>query len=146
MRLVHPVIIREVRWLTLAVLWGKAGITVWFFPRNAIPADISADQPNPKGWGKPVADFPSANCNPYEFFRDHYNIFDTTLCGDWAGADSVWKYAGYAGQDQSCASITGYATCQDYVLNQGGAFANAYWEVSCAGALARAPQISVGQR
>ncbi|WVW82207.1 hypothetical protein I302_104213 [Kwoniella bestiolae CBS 10118] len=113
-----------------ATRWSKAGITVWFFPRTNIPSDITNDSPEPSGWGKPMAHFPSDNCNPYQFFYDHFNIFDTTLCGDWAGADGVWNYAGYAGQSQSCASKTGYATCADYVLNQGSAFAEAFWEVS----------------
>ncbi|WWC58563.1 uncharacterized protein I303_101106 [Kwoniella dejecticola CBS 10117] len=113
-----------------AMRWSKAGITVWFFPRTNIPADITADAPNPSSWGKAMAHFPSDNCSPYQFFYDHFNIFDTTLCGDWAGADGVWNYAGYAGQDQSCAASTGYSTCSDYVLNNGAAFADAYWEVS----------------
>ncbi len=77
-----------------------------------------------------MANFPSTDCNPMEFFKDHYNIFDTTFCGDWAGADSVWNYAGYAGQDQSCAALTGYSSCSDYVLNNGNAFNDAYWEVA----------------
>ncbi|OCF45360.1 endo-1,3(4)-beta-glucanase [Kwoniella heveanensis CBS 569] len=113
-----------------ALRWSKAGITAWFFPRTSIPSDITNDAPEPSGWGTPVAHFPSDNCDPYKFFYDHFNIFDTTLCGDWAGADGVWNYAGYAGQDQSCAAITGYSTCSEYVLNKGSAFADAYWEVS----------------
>ncbi|ORY23631.1 concanavalin A-like lectin/glucanase domain-containing protein [Naematelia encephala] len=112
-----------------AMMWAKNGITVWHFPRSSIPDDITNDAPNPDGWGTPMARFPSDDCSPYEFFYDHYNIFDTTLCGDWAGADSVWNYAGYAGQDQSCASITGYSTCSDYVLNSGSSFSDAYWEI-----------------
>ncbi|WWD17965.1 hypothetical protein CI109_102410 [Kwoniella shandongensis] len=113
-----------------AMRWSKVGITVWWFPRSNIPADITNDAPEPSGWGTPVAHFASDSCDPYQFFYDHYNIFDTTFCGDWAGADAVWNYAGYAGQDQSCAAITGYSTCSDYVLNQGSAFTEAYWEVA----------------
>ncbi|WRT64063.1 uncharacterized protein IL334_000991 [Kwoniella shivajii] len=113
-----------------AMRWSKAGIAVWFFPRSNIPSDITNDSPDPSSWGKAMANFPSDNCDPYQFFYDHYNIFDTTLCGDWAGADGVWNYAGYAGQDQSCAAKTGYSTCADYVLNSGSSFADAYWEVS----------------
>lgn len=110
--------------------WTSAGITVWWFPRYAIPSDITNNIPNPSSWPTPIAQFPGSSCNPYQFFYDHYNIFDTTLCGDWAGADAVWNYAGYAGQSQSCAALTGYSTCSDYVLNQGSAFANAYWAVN----------------
>lgn len=109
--------------------WQKSGITAWFHPRYNIPADITNGAPNPDSWGTPVAHFPSTSCSPYEFFYDHFNIFDTTLCGDWAGADSVWHQSGYAGQEQSCAAITGYSSCIDYVRNNGAAFKNAYWEI-----------------
>ncbi|BEI84705.1 hypothetical protein CcaverHIS002_0501060 [Cutaneotrichosporon cavernicola] len=110
--------------------WQKSGITAWFHPRYNIPADITNNNPNPANWGTPVAHFPSSSCSPYQFFYDHFNIFDTTLCGDWAGADSVWHQSGYAGQDRSCAAITGYNSCIDYVRNNGHAFNNAFWEVN----------------
>jgi hypothetical protein len=110
--------------------WQKSGITAWFHPRYNIPADITNGNPNPENWGTPVAHFPSVSCSPYQFFYDHFNIFDTTLCGDWAGADAVWHQSGYAGQEQSCAAITGYNSCIDYVRNNGHAFHNAYWEVN----------------
>ncbi|WVR05808.1 hypothetical protein IAU60_002833 [Kwoniella sp. DSM 27419] len=111
-----------------AMRWTKAGITVWFFPRNAIPADITNETPDPSIWGTPMANFPGTDCDPYSYFYDHFSIFDTTLCGDWSG--NVWNQAGYAGQDQSCADKTGYATCSDYVLNKGSAFTEATWEIS----------------
>lgn len=110
--------------------WQKSGITAWFHPRYNIPADITNNNPNPDNWGTPVAHFPSSSCSPYQFFYDHFNIFDTTLCGDWAGADAVWHQTGYAGQDQSCAAMTGYSSCIDYVRNNGNAFQNAFWEVN----------------
>ncbi|OXC71023.1 hypothetical protein AYX13_00440 [Cryptococcus neoformans] len=113
-----------------ALRWDKSGIAAWFFQRDGIPSDITNNSPDPSTWGTPVAYFASDNCNPYEFFYDHFNIFDTTFCGDWAGADAVWNYAGYAGQEQSCAAITGYSTCADYVLNKGSAFTEAFWEVA----------------
>ncbi|KLT39292.1 hypothetical protein CC85DRAFT_251404 [Cutaneotrichosporon oleaginosum] len=110
--------------------WQKSGITAWFHPRYNIPDDITNGNPNPDNWGTPVAHFPSTSCSPYQFFYDHFNIFDTTLCGDWAGADAVWHQSGYAGQESSCAAITGYNSCIDYVRNNGQAFNNAYWEVN----------------
>jgi len=113
-----------------AMKWDKSGIAVWFFARGKIPSDITNDTPDPSTWGTPVANFPSDDCAPYTYFYDHYNIFDTTFCGDWAGADSVWNYAGYAGQSQSCAAMTGYSTCSDYVLNSGSSFSEAYWEIA----------------
>lgn len=109
-----------------ALVWAKDGITAWFHPRYAIPEDISSGSPDPDKWGIPLARFPSTYCDPYKFFYDNFNIFDTTLCGDWAGG--AWNYA--TGQDQSCREITGYETCQDYVKNHGSAFNDAYWEIN----------------
>jgi hypothetical protein len=111
-----------------AVKWDKYGINVWFFPRDDIPADITANQPTPSSWGQPVANFPSTSCDPYKYFYDNFNIFDTTLCGDWAGG--VWNYADSGQKEsQSCAAKTGYASCADYVKNNGDKFKDAYWEV-----------------
>lgn len=111
-----------------AMVWDKAGINVYWFPRSSIPADITADQPVPSTWGEPMANFPSASCDPYKYFYDNFNIFDTTLCGDWAGG--VWNYADSgAGQSQSCASSTGYSSCAAYVLAEGSKFTEAYWEI-----------------
>jgi hypothetical protein len=109
------------------VKWDKHGIMVWWFPRNKIPGDITAEQPMPDQWGTPMANFPSAQCDPYKYFYDNINIFTSTLCGDWAGG--VWNYAD-AGETQSCAAKTGYSSCEDYVRNEGASFANAYWEVA----------------
>ncbi|KAJ7161598.1 glycoside hydrolase family 16 protein [Mycena filopes] len=66
---------------------GDVGISIWHFARDAIPVDITAQKPNPDGWGKPAAFFSSSTCNIAEHFKDHVLTFDTTLCGDWAGSD-----------------------------------------------------------
>jgi len=106
-----------------AVLWDKTGISVWFFDRQHIPSDITASAPVPGGWGTPSGFWPSGSCNPYQFFQNHSVIFDTTLCGDWAG--SAWGATGVPGQEQSCAQRTGVATCQQFVQQNGAAFAEA---------------------
>jgi len=110
-----------------AMLWDNSGVTVWFFPRQDIPSDITAQAPVPTSWGTPMASFPASGCNPFQFFQNHSAIFDTTLCGDWAG--SVWTATGVPGQDQSCAQRTGVATCQQFVQQNGAALTEAYWEV-----------------
>lgn len=102
-----------------AMQWVNSGISVYFFPRNAIPSDITSGAPQPSTWGTPMAFWPSSTCNPNTFFNSHSAIFDTTLCGDWAG--NQWS---------GCAQSTGAATCSEYVQNNGGAFSEAYWEVS----------------
>lgn len=65
--------------------WDTTGISVFFFPRDAIPADVAQDTPVPSTWGLPMANFPSTTCDPFTFFKDNFAIFDTTFCGDWAG-------------------------------------------------------------
>jgi len=110
-----------------SMLWDTTGISVWFFPRQSIPADITSGAPNPSGWGGPSARWPSTNCNSFSFFNQHVAIFDTTLCGDWAG--NVWNVAGGQGQEQSCATRTGFSTCAAFVQASGASFAQAYWEV-----------------
>ncbi|PCH33233.1 glycoside hydrolase family 16 protein [Wolfiporia cocos MD-104 SS10] len=110
-----------------AMKWDNSGITVHFFERSAIPADITTGAPQPSGWGMAIANFPASTCDPSKFFYNHSAIFDTTLCGAWAGDD--WGDAGVPGQEQSCASRTNTATCEEFVANNGAAFDEAYWEV-----------------
>lgn len=107
--------------------WDDSGIAVYFFPRNSIPSDITAGAPQPSNWGQPTAFWPAAQCNPFQFFNSHSLIFDTTLCGDWAGG--AWGLSGVPGQDQSCAQLTGISTCEEFIRNNGASFNDAYWEV-----------------
>ena len=59
--------------------WDDDGISVFFFPRNAIPGDITAKTPVPETWGQPMAFWPTSTCNSFQFFNSHSLIFDTTL-------------------------------------------------------------------
>jgi hypothetical protein len=61
------------------VQWDDSGIAVFFFPRGSVPSDISAGSPDPSGWGTPMARWPAASCNPFQFFKQHSVIFDITL-------------------------------------------------------------------
>jgi len=61
------------------VQWDTSGISVFFFPRGSIPADITAEAPQPSTWGLAMARWPAINCDPFKFFYDHVAIFDTTL-------------------------------------------------------------------
>ncbi|OJT13229.1 hypothetical protein TRAPUB_10248 [Trametes pubescens] len=116
-----------------AMQWVDSGISVWFFPRSSIPSDLSSGAPVPDGWGTPMAHWPSSGCDPSTFFSKHSAIFDTTLCGDWAG--NVWESGG-------CAASTGVSTCQQYVQDNGSAFNDAYWEVERAAKLLREVAVS----
>ncbi|KAG9093852.1 hypothetical protein FRC06_011353 [Ceratobasidium sp. 370] len=87
-----------------AMLWADDAISVWFFPRSTVPSDLQGlkgktnGTADPSGWGLPKARWASSACSTTKFFKDHSLVFDTTLCGDWAGA----TYGG-AGCPGTCA-------------------------------------------
>ncbi len=101
-----------------ATEWTAQGISIYFFPRGAIPSDVLSDNPNPSGWGEPAAKFDGA-CDIPTMFKNHQIVFDTTFCGQWAG--HVWSTS-------SCASKA--ATCNAFVQDNPEAFADAYWEIN----------------
>ncbi|KAH7076841.1 concanavalin A-like lectin/glucanase domain-containing protein [Paraphoma chrysanthemicola] len=101
-----------------AMEWNSDAISVYFFPRQSIPADALGDNPNPSAWGKPAAKFAGA-CDIEKKFAEQQIIIDTTFCGQWAGA--IWE-------DGSCASKA--ATCDEYVRDNPQAFTEAYWEIN----------------
>jgi hypothetical protein len=45
-----------------ATEWTSTAISIYFFPRSAIPADITTGNPDPRGWGEPQAIF-SGGCD-----------------------------------------------------------------------------------
>lgn len=102
-----------------ATEWTSEAISIWFFPRSAIPSDLSGGNPNPDNWGLPMAQF-AGGCDIDEHFQDQQIVFDITFCGQWAG--QVWS------QDSVCSSKA--ATCQDYVTNNPSAFADTYWSIN----------------
>lgn len=102
-----------------AMEWTSSSISIYFFPRAAIPADITAGAPNPASWGAPQAKFAGSGCDIDAHFANHNIVFDTTFCGDWAG--QVWGSG-------SCASKA--ATCSDYVAQNPAAFVDAYWLIN----------------
>ncbi|CAE6480881.1 unnamed protein product [Rhizoctonia solani] len=107
------------------VLWQSTGISVYFFPRNAIPSDISSEAPQPSTWGTPMANFPNTFCDPATYMKDHQIIFTSTLCGDWAGSLGAWTADGLGDQTSSCSASTGVGNCVDYIRNNGATFTDA---------------------
>ncbi|CAF9927851.1 MAG: hypothetical protein HETSPECPRED_006683 [Heterodermia speciosa] len=103
----------------IATEWTSDVINIWFFPRGTTPADISNGVPNPATWGAPVAQF-DGSCDIDSHFQNQQIVFDTTFCGDWAGA--VWS------SSAKCAALA--PTCQSYVQNNPGAFADMYWLIN----------------
>ena len=90
-------------------------IRTFFFPRDQIPQDIHDQSPQPDNWGKPYARFElTDSACPSGHFKNNQIVFDTTFCGDWAGATFP----------QTC---TGASSCNDYVKYSPNDFAEAYW-------------------
>ncbi|KAK0211279.1 glycoside hydrolase family 16 protein [Desarmillaria ectypa] len=110
-----------------AMKWDDDGIKVYFWTQDSVPSDVNAGTPVPDRWGAPMSNWPSSTCNATKYFYDHSFIFDTTLCGEWAG--TAWNSSGTPGQDQSCATRTGYSNCEDFVRASGASFDEAYWEI-----------------
>lgn len=106
-----------------ATEWTSEHISVWFFPRDRIPEDITNGNPNPSAWGPPQARFNGGQgCNIDDHFYGHKIIFNTTFCGDWAGAVEVWN------NNPECSAKA--ATCKDHVAGNPGAFEDAFWTVN----------------
>ncbi|SCV70197.1 BQ2448_1591 [Microbotryum intermedium] len=79
-----------------ATEFASTGIKIWFFPRALVPSDLLATntsaQPNPSGWGLPVANYPSQpSCDISTYFGPQKLTIDITMCGDWAGTASVYN-------------------------------------------------------
>lgn len=103
---------------TYAMEWNSGGISIWWWPRNvARPGDALSTNPNPANWGAPASKWVGTGCNWDGHFNNHNLIFDTTFCGDWAGA----VFGNCAGNGQSC---------NDFVRTNPGAFQNAYWQLN----------------
>lgn len=106
-----------------ATEWTSDHIAVWFFPRTNIPSDISGGNPNPSGWGSPLAQFnPTDGSSIDDHFQNNQLVFDTTFCGDWAGSSNVWN------SNSECSALA--STCQEYVSNNPAAFVDAFWSVN----------------
>jgi len=96
--------------------WDSSGISVWFFPRQSIPQDITDGNPDPSSWGAPIALFPNNDsCDTTQRFHDHSIVIDTTLCGDWAGA---------AYGNDGCPG-----SCADFVADPKN-FVDAHWAIA----------------
>ncbi|KAF4123501.1 glycoside hydrolase family 16 protein [Geosmithia morbida] len=107
-----------------AMEWTSDHISVWFFPRSSIPADISGPgSPDPSTWGNPTARFVGGQgCDLDQYFRENNIIINTTFCGDWAGEASVWN------SNPTCSALA--ATCNDFVGNHPEEFDETYWNLN----------------
>lgn len=110
-------------------------VFIWRWPRNAVPADVTAGAPVPSSWGTPMAAWGAATCDPVKYFKDLSIVMcvplslslparleadegssNITTCGDWAGGEWVW-------QQSTCSQK--YAACSVAVADPAN-FAKAY--------------------
>jgi len=100
--------------------FAEAGISIWFFSRPEVPSVLSSNSStiDTSSFGTPVANWPNGGCNINTFFEPQSLIFDITLCGDFAGAPTVFN--------ETC---TGQCY-ETWVLGPPSNYDNAYFEVS----------------
>ncbi|CAK7211256.1 hypothetical protein SBRCBS47491_001060 [Sporothrix bragantina] len=95
-------------------------ISIWFFPRgSSLAASLAGNAaPDTSTFGTPMGMF--TGCDVDQYFSAQQIIFDTTFCGDWAGA--VWA------TDATCAPLA--SSCSAYVKQNTAAFVDAYWLIN----------------
>ncbi|KZT11783.1 glycoside hydrolase family 16 protein [Laetiporus sulphureus 93-53] len=100
--------------------FATSGISIWFFNRSSIPSVLSgnASTINTGDLGTPVANWPSSNCTVQNFFEDQALVFDITLCGDFAGDQTIFA--------ETCSGVC----YDDWVIGTPSNYDNAYFEVS----------------
>ncbi|KAF4443906.1 mixed-linked glucanase precursor MLG1 [Fusarium acutatum] len=103
-----------------AMEWDSEYISIWHFPRGAIPADIEAKRPDPKKWGLPQSLFGGSKCNVDEYFNDMRIVLNINFCGDYG--EGTW------GSSETCRALA--PTCREYVANNPLDFQDAYFDVS----------------
>ena len=110
-------------------------ISIWFWPRGSVPASLQNASPDPSQWGKPVARY-AGDCDIDAHFKDLQIVFDTTLCGDWAG--QTWSKSG------ECAAKA--PTCEAFVAANPQALGEAYWLVNAVKVFEQSGQAKPGRR
>ncbi|KAJ3531069.1 hypothetical protein NM688_g7628 [Phlebia brevispora] len=75
-----------------AVQLDTSGVNIWFWSRADIPPAITSatDSIDISSFGNPSAAYSSSTCNIGEFFGPQQLVIDITLCGNWAGLESLY--------------------------------------------------------
>ncbi|PIL34113.1 hypothetical protein GSI_03824 [Ganoderma sinense ZZ0214-1] len=114
-------------WATQFDTTGINSHSIWFWSRNNIPDSVKSatSMIDPSSWGTPSAAYPSdSSCDIANFFTPQQLVLDVTLCGDWAGAASIYEQTcGVQGQ------VNASSCYLDNVINQGN-YSSAYFEIS----------------
>ncbi|KAK3078064.1 hypothetical protein LTS18_008530, partial [Coniosporium uncinatum] len=120
------------------VEWTDESISVWFVPRHSQTSSALLFEggkiESMAGLGTPMARFGGGEggCDVRSRFEDMAMVFNTNVCGDWAGG--VWEESG-------CKKKTGVQTCEEYAKGNEEAFGEAYWNVSRVAVYQRADEV-----
>jgi hypothetical protein len=98
-----------------ATQWTSESIQIWFFDYGMTPDDITAGTPDPTLWGPATSVF-QGTCDIDSNFVNNQIVFDTNFCSDLI--NTVWA------SSDTCSLLA--PTCQDYVANNPGDFAEMY--------------------
>ncbi|TFY62543.1 hypothetical protein EVJ58_g3801 [Rhodofomes roseus] len=76
-----------------ATLWDDTQIAIWFWTRSSVPSSVSSatSSIDISDWGKPSANYTSTDCSIAKAFAPQQLVLDITMCGDWAGVDTVYE-------------------------------------------------------
>ena len=99
-----------------ACQWVGNAISIWYFPRNNIPWDITNNQANPANWGTPFANFPLGSNCPNNHFSQMNMVIDLTFCGDWAGSVFGSQCGQYGDNCDAYVQYNPTAFCDAYFL------------------------------
>lgn len=98
-------------------------VSIWKWNNGASPSDVLSNNPNPSNWGPPRAQWHSTangGCDLKTAIRNQNIVFDTTFCGDWAGA----IFPGSSGSGSAYPN-----TCSDFVKHNPSSFSDAFWQI-----------------
>ena len=83
-----------------------------------MPKDVDSDNPDPSGWGMPVAMYPFGDWCRYDMFDENVLVVNIDFCG-WASQHF----------EKDCPN-TGAYNCVNYVAENPAAFVDAYWIIN----------------
>ncbi|OAA52132.1 Concanavalin A-like lectin/glucanase [Cordyceps fumosorosea ARSEF 2679] len=113
-----------------ALEWTSDFIKIYTWPIGSAPSNIASAQPDTSSWGTPSVQLEKPNCDTETAFSDQKLLFTLPFCGNPPGNDQFWSALPADGKSgATCKSITGEATCVDYVAKNPQAFKNFYFGI-----------------
>ncbi|OAR01228.1 hypothetical protein LLEC1_00180 [Akanthomyces lecanii] len=111
-----------------ALEWTSDTIKIYTWPIGAAPSNIGSSNPDTSSWGTPSVQLTKPGCDTETAFSDQKLLFTLPFCGNPPGNDQFWSQLSADGKNgPTCKSITGEASCIDYVAKNPQAFKNFYF-------------------